>query len=243
MADSPSLNTLVLSTADGPMKLYEARPEGRARAGVVVIQEAFGVNEHIQDVTRRFAARGYWAVAPEIFHRAGGGTAPYTDFSKVLPLFRGLSDEAFLMDVDAACAHLANAGFGPERIGLVGFCMGGRVSFLTALHRQLGAAIGFYGGGIVTRRGPGFATLIEQASKLQTPWLGLFGDLDKGIPVEDVERLREALAPLRVATQIVRYADADHGFHCDDRAAYHAPSAADAWTRTLDWFDKHLAGR
>ena len=225
------------------MHLYEARPEGRARAGIVVIQEAFGVNEHIQDVTRRFAARGFHAVAPEIFHRAGGGTAPYTDFSKVLPLFRGLSDEGFLMDVDAACAHLASAGFGPESIGLVGFCMGGRVTFLVALHRTLGAAVGFYGGGIVSARRPGFAPLIDDAPKLRTPWLGLFGDRDAGIPVEDVERLRAALAPLSVPTQIVRYPDAGHGFHCDDRDAYHADSAADAWTRTLDWFEKHLAER
>jgi carboxymethylenebutenolidase len=234
---------LVLQTIDGPMHLYEARPEGRARGAVVVIQEAFGLNEHIQDVTRRFAARGFHAVAPEIFHRAGGGTAPYTDFSRVLPLFRGLSDDAFLMDVDAACAHLASAGFGPERIGLVGFCMGGRVTFLAALQRALGAAVGFYGGGIVSARRPGFAPLIEDAPKLRTPWLGLFGDRDASIPVEDVERLRAALAPLSVPTQIVRYPDAGHGFHCDDRDAYHADSAADAWSRTLDWFDKHLAER
>lgn len=231
-----------VETTDGPMGLYEATPEdGPARRAVVVVQEAFGVNDHIQDVTRRFAAAGYHAVAPEVFHRSGGGTAPYDDFSRVLPHFQALDDRAFLVDVDAALGHLRAAGFADGAIGVVGFCMGGRVTFLVALERALGAAVGFYGGGIATSRFPQFPALLDRSAGLQTPWLGLFGDLDGGIPVEDVERLRAALKGAPVATEVVRYAEADHGFHCDARGSYHEPSARDAWARTLDWFDGHLA--
>lgn len=237
----PQTQSIEVQTADGAMRLYEAKPDGDARGAVVVIQEAFGVNDHIEDVTRRFADAGYHAVAPELFHRAGGGTAPYDDFSKVLPLFEGLTDSGFLVDVDAALAHLAAAGFASEQIGIVGFCMGGRVTFLVALERALGAAVGFYGGGIVTGRFPQFPTLVERAGELQTPWLGLFGDQDEGIPVSDVEQLRTALEGAPVDTHIVRYADAGHGFHCDVRPAYEPDAAKDGWERTLAWFEEHLS--
>jgi len=203
---------VTLTTADGPMECYEASPGsdsgGDPRGAVIVIQEAFGVNDHIQDVTRRAAAAGYLAVAPAIFHRAGGGTAPYDDFSQVMPLFEGLSDDGLLVDVDATIAHLGALGFGPERIGIVGFCMGGRVTFLVAARRALGAAVGFYGGGIASSGFLPFPALIDESATLQTPWLGLFGDLDQSIPVEGVEELRVALAGAPVATEIVRYADA-----------------------------------
>ena len=147
-----------------------------------------------------------------------------------------------LTDVDAAVAHLHDAGFTDDHIGVVGFCFGGRVTFLTALRRRLGAAVGFYGGGIVTQTFPAFPPLIEEADALATPWLGLFGDLDESISVADVERLTAALADdAPVATEVVRYADADHGFHCDARPSYHEASATDGWARTLAWFDTHLA--
>lgn len=228
--------TRTVQTPDGPMDLYEVAPEGAPLGAVIVIQEAFGVNEHIKDVTRRFAAAGYHAVAPAIFHRAGGGTAPYDDFAKVMPLFQGLSDDGILMDVDAAIAHLAGAGFRASQIGIVGFCFGGRVTFLTSVRRKLGAAVGFYGGGLVNARFPIFPALIGEAAHLQTPWLGLFGDQDASIPVADVEQLRETLArEAKVAHEIVRYADAEHGFHCDVRPSYNAAAAKDAWGRTLEW--------
>src|SRR3954447_14060536 len=145
------------------MRLYEARPDGDpgpggpARGAIVVIQEAFGLNEHIEDVTRRFADAGYHAVAPDLFHRAGGGTAPYDDFAQVLPLFEGLDgDDAVLRDVDAAIALLHGHGWGDGAIGIVGFCFGGRVTLLACLRRPLGAGVGFYGGGVVTGRFPQF---------------------------------------------------------------------------------------
>jgi carboxymethylenebutenolidase len=137
-------------------------------------------------------------------------------------------------------AHLAAAGFEASEIGIVGFCFGGRVSFLVAARRSLGAAVGFYGGGIAAAGGLPFPPLIGESPTLQTPWLGLFGDLDKGISVESVEELRAALGDAPVAADVVRYADADHGFHCDARGSYHAESAADGWRRTLEWFAGHL---
>ena len=231
-------------TADGPMRAYSARPGDGAeiRGAVVVIQEAFGVNAHIEDVTRRFAEAGYHAVAPALFHRAGGGTASYDDFSKVLPLFEGMSDDGILTDVDATFAHLASVGWSAGQTGLVGFCMGGRVSFLSAVRRTFGASVGFYGGGIVSSRIPLFSPLVGEVANLATPWLGLFGELDTGLPVDDVEALRAALDEQTIVEhEIVRYAEAEHGFHCDARPSYHAASAADAWTRTLAWFDRHLA--
>lgn len=230
----------MLPTPDGSMDVYEAYPEGEPKGAIIVVQEAFGVNDHIQDVTRRFAAEGYLAVAPAFFHRAGGGTAPYDDFSKVMPLFEGISDDGILADVDATVAHLEASGYDPPRIGIVGFCFGGRVTFLTAARRKLGAAVTFYGGGIVNASPLGLSALVGEAADLRTPWLGMFGDLDKGIPVDDVEVLRSAVGDAEVAAEIVRYADADHGFHCDAREAYHRESAEDAWKRTLGWFATHL---
>src|SRR5439155_3337583 len=112
--------TVEIETPDGAMPLYEALPDDANGRGIVVIQEAFGVNEHIEDVTRRFADAGYHAVAPHIFHRAGGGTAPYDDFSKVMPLFKGLTDDGTLDDVDATLAALRERGFDDSHIGIVG---------------------------------------------------------------------------------------------------------------------------
>jgi carboxymethylenebutenolidase len=103
--------------------------------------------------------------------------------------------------------------------------------------------VGFYGGGIVTARRAGLPPLVGEAGDLKTPWLGLFGDEDRSIPVEDVETLRGALGAAKVESEIVRYAGAGHGFHCDERPDYAEAAAKDAWARTLDWFAAHLAGK
>jgi carboxymethylenebutenolidase len=234
-------STIELTTADGPMAAYEAVPDGAAKGAVIVIQEAFGVNDHIEDVTRRFAAAGYHAVAPALFHRAGGGVASYDDFNAIFPLFEGLTDDATLMDVDATIDHLHDAGFSNDEIGIVGFCFGGRVTFLVSARRALGAGVGFYGGGITEPNPIAPVALMEEAGTMQTPWLGLFGDQDGMIPVEGVEKLRVALQDAPVDTEIVRYSDAGHGFHCDNRESYHEASAKDGWQRALAWYDAHLA--
>ena len=204
-----------------------------------MVQEAFGVNEHIEDVTRRFAGEGWLAVAPHLFHRSGDPQLGYEDLSQVMPHMGQLTAEGVRDDVEHALAHLSGAGIGSDRVGVVGFCMGGTVALVTAARRDVGAAVSFYGGGVATGRF-GFAPLVEEAAGLRAPWLGLYGDLDTGIPVEDVERLRTAAASSGQTTEVVRYPDAGHGFHCDQRSSYHASSAKDAWQRTLDWFDRHL---
>jgi carboxymethylenebutenolidase len=234
--------TRTLETPDGPMACFEAVPESGARAAVIVVQEAFGVNAHIEGVATRLAAVGFHAIAPALFHRAGGGTADYGDFAAVIPLFAGVSDDGVLSDIDVVREHLHDAGFADAAIGIVGFCFGGRVTFLVAARRALGAGVGFYGGGIASAGALPFDPLIGESGSLRTPWLGLFGDEDASIPVADVEALREALAAAPVDTEVVRYPGAQHGFHCDARPeSYDADAAADGWRRTLAWLDAHLA--
>ena len=233
---------ITIATADGPMRGYEAVPDGAPRGAIVVVQEAFGVNPHIEDVTRRCADAGYHAVAPDLFHRSGPGSViEYGKFEQVLEFFKDVGgDEAVLVDIRATLDHLRATGFGDAQIGIVGFCFGGRVTFLVSLRRALGAGVGFYGGGIATKGVLPFPALVDDAASLQTPWLGLFGAEDASIPVPDVERLREALRSAAVDADVVRYPGAGHGFHCDARADYHELSAKDAWGRTLAWFGAHL---
>ena len=233
-------NWTTLETADGAMEVYDVAPDGDARGAVIVIQEAFGVNEHVQQVTERVAEAGYRAVAPAIFHRAGGGVAEYGDFEAVMKLLDGMSDDSILMDVDATLDHLRADGYEDHQVGLVGFCMGGRISFLVAAQRAIGASVGYYGGGIATKGRLPFPALIDQAPTLQTPWYGMFGDDDASIPVGDVEALREALRAAPVAAGLRRYAGAGHGFNCDARPDFAPEASADAWPRTLGWFATHL---
>lgn len=232
--------TVKVTTPDGEMSLYDAAPDAQPAAAIIVIQEAFGVNDHIEDVTRRFATAGYRAVSPHLFHRSGDPRLGYDDFSQVMPHMQALSEQGVTDDLDATLAYLSGAGFEQDKVGIVGFCMGGTVAFHAAVRYPLGAAVSFYGGGVAEGRF-GFPAQIDEAPKLQTPWLGLFGDQDQSIPVEDVERLRLAASSATVATDVVRYADAEHGFHCDARPSFHQQSAADAWRRTLDWFGRFLA--
>ena len=223
------------------MALYEAVPPESARAAVIVIQEAYGVNDYIERVARDLAGAGYHAVAPHLFHRSEIGVVPYDNVQKAIEMIATLSDASELADVDAALDHLRAAGFVDRAIGIVGFCMGGRVTFLTCARRKIGAGVGFYGGAIVGGWPPMFAPLDGEAAKLKAPWLGLFGDKDPSIPVEQVETLRVALKGAPVETEIVRYPDAGHGFHSEPRPDSYVPeAAADAWLRTLDWFARHL---
>jgi carboxymethylenebutenolidase len=223
------------------MALYEAVPNGKARAAVIVIQEAYGVNHYIERVANDLAEAGYHAVAPHLFHRSDVTIVPYDDMQRAIEMITTLTDETELADLDAAIAHLRASGFAEDKIGVVGFCMGGRVTFLASLRRPIGAGVGFYGGAIVGGWPPMFAPLDAEASGLQAPWLGLFGDRDPSIPVEHVETLRAALKSAPVDTEIVRYPHAGHGFHCEPRERSYVPAAAeDAWRRTLDWFERHL---
>jgi len=229
-----------IETPDGPMPAYEAAPEGGARGGVLVIQEAFGVTSHIETIADRLASAGWTALAPSLFHRSGSPVIAYDDLGSAMPMLSSLNAEGLRVDLDAGLAHLEALGHEPTSIGVVGFCMGGSVTFFAATTRPLGAAVTFYGGGVLEGRF-GLPSLVELAPRLQTPWLGLYGDLDKGIPPEAVEELRAAAANAPVSTEIVRYGDAEHGFNCDDRpAVFNRAAATDAWGRTLAFFDEHL---
>lgn len=231
---------LVIPTADGPMDSYLAEPNGEPRGAVLVVQEAYGLTSHITTICDRLAAAGWTAVAPALFHRQGSPVFAYDDLDSVLPVLGQLSADDLTADIDATLGHLVDAGFPSGQTGIVGFCMGGSVALVTAATRSIGAAVTFYGGGLGRARF-GYPPLLELAPQMQTPWLGLFGDLDRGIPIEEVEELREAAAGAPVTTEVVRYPDAGHGFNCDDRpSSFHPPSAADAWTLTLAWFDRFL---
>jgi carboxymethylenebutenolidase len=231
--------TIDLESAGGPMALSVAEPAGPPSSAIVVIQEAFGVNDHIQDICRRFADEGYLAVAPHLFHRTGDPVIDYEDMQEVMGQIMALRADGIEADLDATLGHLAGLGVDAGRVGAVGFCLGGSISYLAAARYPLGAAVTFYGGGIGEGRF-GIPPLVDLAGGLQAPWLGLFGDRDQTIRVDQVEALRVATSRASVPTEVVRYADADHGFHCDARASYHEASAKDAWQRTLDWLARYL---
>jgi carboxymethylenebutenolidase len=234
------LSHFVIDTKDGPMAAVSSAPEDEPRGAVVVFQEAFGLTTHIEGITGRLAEAGWLAVAPALFHRQGAPVFAYDDYAALLPVMEQLDAAGLRTDIEATLEHLSTSGFAERAISVVGFCMGGAVALYAATLRPIGAAVTFYGGGVGKGRF-GLPSLIDLAPGLQAPWLGLYGDLDKGIPVEDVERLREAATGAPVETEVVRYADADHGFNCNDRpAAFNPAAAADAWGRTLAWFDRHL---
>ncbi|HVV29341.1 MAG TPA: dienelactone hydrolase family protein [Mycobacteriales bacterium] len=219
------------------------RPAGAPRGAVIVIQEAFGVTSHIEDVAGRAAEAGYLAVAPHLFHRQGDPVLDYDDIPAVRPVMAALTRPGIEADLDATLGWLDSEGFAVPFVGIVGFCMGGSVSFYVAATRALGAAVSFYGGGVTDGR-LGYPPMVELAAGLQTPWLGLYGERDSGIPMDQVATLRTAVEAVATPTELVTYPGAEHGFHCDDRpAVFDAAAAADAWDRTLSWFGQHLAGR
>ena len=216
------------------------KPAGNPKGGVVVIQEAFGVTAHIEDVCDRLAEAGYLAVAPAMFHRQGSPIVAYDDIPAAIEVMSQLTPADMAADVDNALEYLQSEGLTQAQCGITGFCMGGTVTYNTAVRLKLGAAVTFYGGGVAKGR-MGYESFIDQVDKLQTPWLGQFGDLDRGIPVDDLEVLKIAAGEAKADVEVVRYPDADHGFHCPDRpAVFHQASSDDAWKRTIAFFDAHL---
>jgi carboxymethylenebutenolidase len=221
-----------LAVADGTrMAAYVARPEhGGPHPGLVVFQEAFGVNGHIRNVSDRFAAEGYVAIAPELFHRtAPGFEGSYTDFPSVMPHLKAVTTETAELDVRSAYEWLrSNAQVRANEISSVGFCMGGRVSFLANSVVALRAAVSLYGGGIA----PG---LLDRAARLQAPSLFIWGGLDKHITPEHRKAVTDALTAQEKAYVNLEFSRADHGFFCDERASYEPHSARQAWALTLEF--------
>lgn len=232
--------TVTIPTADGSMDAFLAHPGSSVvpAPAVVVIQEAFGVNGHIRDVCRRFAREGFVALAPEIFHRRGRGlTFAYGEWERVRPIFGSLGNDELAADVRDAVSYLKSLpDVIAERVSVVGFCVGGFVSFLGACRVGVHAAVSFYGGGIVEAR-PGLQMepVLDEASSLRGPILCLFGADDPSIPPAHVQAIRERLSQVGGAHEVVVYEGASHAFFCDERASYKADAAADAWLRTLAW--------
>lgn len=231
-----------IQTQDGPMEAFSATPPSEAIAAVIVIQEAFGLTDHIGVVCDRLAVEGFRAIAPAMFHR-GGSPAPiaaYDDIPAVFPIIQQLTAEGIAVDINATIATLRDEGFGPGSIGITGFCMGGSMTFVACTNAEVDCGVTYYGGGLKAARF-GMPSLIELAGDLKVPWMGHFGDLDQGIPVEEVEELRAAIAAAGVEGTIHRYDQADHGFNCDDRpAVYNEEAATTAWRRTIEFFSAHL---
>lgn len=238
---------ITIETPDGPMAAYVARPaDDGPFPALVVVQEAFGVNHHIRDVCGRFAAEGYVALAPEIFHRAGRGIEiPYETVPPAMAQLALLTNEGLEMDLARAFDHLrTSADVRPDQVGLIGYCIGGYAAFLGACRLDPAATVSFYGGGIVRER-PNFKIrpILDQAGDIDAPILCVFGGEDKGITPQDVEALQQKLDTLAVPHEVVVYPGAGHAFFCDARAAYHAESARDAWRKTLDWLERWVRGR
>jgi carboxymethylenebutenolidase len=215
-----------LTASDGfKLGAYRADPEGKPRGAVVVIQEIFGVNHHIKDVTDRYAALGYVAIAPAVFDRAeknfdAGYDQPSMERGRGA---RGkITNDQLLMDTQAAINAVKSAG----KVGIVGYCMGGSVAFLSAVKLDgLSAAVGYYGGAI--------AAACEEKPRI--PTMLHFGDQDQSIPMTDVEKIKKA----RPETPVYVY-HAGHGFHCDERASFNAFAAQVAGGRTQEFFAKHI---
>ncbi|MBU6234126.1 MAG: dienelactone hydrolase family protein [Acidobacteria bacterium] len=214
-----------------------------APRAVIVLQEAFGVNDHIRDVTDRYGDEGFLAVSPELFHRDGSPEIAYTDFAAALTHMGNFTRETLEADLCATATWLNDQGFTAENIGVVGYCMGGTVASFANTLGIIGAAASYYGGGVVNPRF-GLPSIVQMTAHFAGPWLGLYGGLDKGIPMTEIEALREALSSSPNDTDLIVYEDADHGFNCNDRTnVFNADAAADATERTYEFFREVLTER
>jgi carboxymethylenebutenolidase len=230
-----------LSVSDGTaMRAYAARPYESVRGGLIIGQEAFGVNAHIRDVTERFAREGYVAIAPELFHRTAppGFEAAYGDMQAVMPHVGALQHRQIEADLSASYGWLYNNGCENEPVGAVGFCMGGAVAFLAGLTQPVAAAVSFYGGGIApSPQRPG---LLDRVNQLHAPVLFFWGGLDKHLGQEQVRAVTDAMRAAKKDFINVEISDADHGFFCDARPSYNAHAAEEAWDLTLSFLDEHM---
>lgn len=213
-----------LNVSDGTrMSGYVARPGDRdARSGIMVLQEAFGVNSHIRNVTDRFAREGYLAIAPELFHRtAPGFEGDYNNFPSVAPHMKAMTVPGAEADLRTAYEWLKSQQ-GIEKISSVGFCMGGKMSYLANSTLPLEKAVSFYGGGIA----PDF---LDRAPNLHGRMLFFWGGLDKHITAEKRRAVADALTAAGKPFVHVEFSNADHAFFCDERAAYQAQAAKESW--------------
>ena len=218
--------TLKVTAKDGAtISAYKASPSGKPKGAMVVLQEIFGVNHHIRSVTDRYAAQGYVSIAPALFDRVGKGIElAYTqdDVTKGADIRSKTKLDATLADIEAAVKAVASAG----PVAVVGYCWGGTLAYASACRLSgIKAAVGYYGGGI--------AAMLDEKPKV--PVMLHFGEKDKHISMDDVNKIKKAFPSMPVYVY-----DADHGFNCDERGSHDKPSAEVALKRTLAFFDEHL---
>lgn len=237
----PQTTYVQLSVADGTsMRAWVARPDAgapdRRAAGLLVLQEAFGVNAHIRDVAERFARQGYVAIAPELFHRtAPGFDGRYDDFPSVMPHLQALTPDGMIADVRAAHDWLTSEGqVAGDRTGAVGFCMGGRAAYLANSALPLAASVSYYGGGIAP-------ALLDRAPALHGRQLFYWAGRDRNIKPEHHRAAVDALRAAGKRFVNVEFSDADHGFFCDARPVYQPEAARESWALTLAFLADAIA--
>jgi carboxymethylenebutenolidase len=229
----------------GKMRAYRAHPEsGGPFPIVLVVHEIFGVHEYVRDVCRRLAQTGYLAVAPDLFSRQGDPTK-LADVGEIMTkVVAKVPDRQVLSDLDASLAWSRGSGKGDvSRVGITGFCWGGRIVWLYCDYNPtLKAGVAWYGRltGASSDLTPKFP--LDVAASLRVPILGLYGGADAGIPLETVERMRSALAAAGGTSEIVVYDGAPHGFHADYRESYRKEAAEDGWRRLVEWLHRHGVG-
>lgn len=244
-SDTLHAGDVAIPAGTASLPAYFAAPAGKTGLPVIlVVQEIFGVHEHIRDICRRLAHAGYLAVAPDLYFRQGDASA-YTDIQALVgELVNRVPDEQVMSDLDATAAWAASQGADMSRLGITGFCWGGRITWLYAAHSaQIKAGVAWYG----RLQGPTDALKpkhpVGVAAQLQAPVLGLYGGQDTGIPLEAVQAMKTALAEGSAAarhSEFVVYDDAPHAFLADYRPSYRADAAQDGWNRMLAWFGNHL---
>lgn len=224
----------------GDLPLYFAKPKGIANPPVVVVaMEIFGVHEYIRDVVRRFAKSGAFAVAPDYYFRAGVDLPAVSDKAELLPIVNAKPDAELIADLDAAVAWARGQGGDVGRLGIVGFCRGGRAVWeFCAASDAVKAGVAFYGSLVdpapqksIWPRSP-----LDLAAEIKAPVLGLYGGADQSIPLAQIEEMKARLAAAGKTAEFHIYPDAQHGFHADYRPSYHPDAAQDAWRRMTDWF-------
>ncbi len=234
-----------IPTTDGQIPGYRAMPaDGGPFPLVLVVQEIFGVHEHIKDICRRFAKLGYCAVAPELYARQGD-VSKLTDIQEIVStIVAKVPDAQVMSDLDAAAAWAEKSSKGEAgKLGVTGFCWGGRIVWLYAAHNpHLKAGVAWYGRLVgeptpLTPKNP-----IDIVSDLKAPVLGLYGGADQGIPADTVEKIQSALRAAHNPSQIVVYPDTPHGFNADYRSSYRKEAAQDGWKRLQEWFKQYGVG-
>ena len=234
-----------IPTADGSMPAYRAQPrDGRHLPTVLVIQEIFGVHEHIKDICRRFAQLGYLAIAPELYARQGDPSTVAEVKDLIATIVSKVPDSQVMSDLDATATWAAANGGDPARLAVTGFCWGGRIVWMYAAHNPaIKAGVAWYGALVRPANAMSPTHPIDVVDSLKGPVLGLYGAADTGIPVDTVEQMRARLQAstneAAKASEIVIYPDTPHGFHADYRTSYREPQARDGWLRLQDWFERH----